>query len=299
MHHSSLIAFFLFSWSVACDGNSPSPVQAPSTDSDASLTSPDREAESRPAKTRSQTEIQTELRAANPGYDGKGQFGEDGGRIVAGQFDGTGIEDLTPLSGLPINRLSVASTLVRDLSPLAGLPLEVLWIEETRITDLSPLRGMKLTELRANKAPVANLHPLFGMPLSMLYLVDTRVGDLKPLAGMPLNSLWLNRAPVKDIRPLAGSPLVSLTLEGTRVDDLSPLADIRSLQRLHIGDTPVTDLRPLKNLTLTRLIFTPRRIAKGLKIVREMQSLRELGATLEQKMPPAQFWSLWDAGKIK
>ena len=72
-----------------------------------------------------------------------------------------------------------------------------------------------------------------------------------------------------------------------------------TLQRLHIGETPVSDLTPLKGLMLTRLIFTPSKITKGLDVARNMKTLTEIGATLETKMAPAQFWALYDQGKLK
>jgi internalin A len=67
---------------------------------------------------------------------------------------------------------------------------------------------------------------------------------------------------------------------------------MKSLERLHIGNTPVRDLTPLAGLKLTRLIFDPARITNGLDGIRQMASLKELGTTLETRMPPDQFWML-------
>ena len=71
-----------------------------------------------------------------------------------------------------------------------------------------------------------------------------------------------------------------------------------SIQRLHIGQTPVLDLTPLAETELTRLIFTPARITKGLEIVRNMASIREIGTTLEKRMRPKEFWGLYDKGNL-
>jgi Leucine-rich repeat (LRR) protein len=111
--------------------------------------------------------------------------------------------------------------------------------------------------------------------------------------------LWLNATPVIDISPLASCTLMSLTLEGTKVANLRPLSRMISLKRLHIGQTPVSDLTPLKDLKLERLIFTPGNITRGLDVVRNMKTLTELGATLETKMPPEQFWSHYGKKKGK
>jgi hypothetical protein len=115
---------------------------------------------------------------------------------------------------------------------------------------------------------------------------------------MPLKFLWLNETPVSDISALSDCPLVSLTLHKTLVKDLGPLANSR-LERLHIGETPVSDLTPLKGLSLKRLIFTPGRITKGIEIIREMKSIREIGPSFENRMNPSQFWSLYSEGKFK
>jgi hypothetical protein len=72
---------------------------------------------------------------------------------------------------------------------------------------------------------------------------------------------------------------------------------------LNIAGTKVTDLTPLKGRNLTRLIFTPENITKGIEIVRDMESLRELDTSFEGDTPtamrPADFWSQYDAGEFE
>jgi internalin A len=231
------------------------------------------------------------LRAKNPGYQGNAQFAQDPVAGLVGDFNGTGISDLSPLSGIPFGALDLRGLPVSNLKPLQGMPLRLLGIEDTDVADLKPLNGMKLEKLYLNNTGVSDLRPLAGMPLAELMLVGTKVSDLRPLKGAALKMLWLNGTPVADISPLSACPLMSLTLEGTKVADLKPLSRMTSLKRLHIAQTPVSDLTPLKNLKLERLIFTPGNITKGLDVVRNMKTLTELGATLETKMPPEQFWS--------
>ena len=74
--------------------------------------------------------------------------------------------------------------------------------------------------------------------------------------------------------------------------DLSPLAGT-SLQRLHIGETPITDLSPLKGMSLTRLVFNPDMITTGFDVIAQMPSLTEVGTRFEDGsndlQPPGAF----------
>ena len=234
--------------------------------------------------------VHARLKAKNQYYQGEARFAEDPAAGLVAEIVEAAVVDLSPLRGLPLGALDLRATPVADLAPLAGMPLSMLALEQTRVTDLAPLQGMKLKKLYLNQTAVRDLTPLAGMPLVELMAVDAKIEDLSPLEGAPLEGLWLNRNPVTNLAALARSPLVTLTLEGTRVTDLRPLASVKSLQRLHIGDTAVQDLSPIAGLPLTRLIFNPARITNGLEAVRRMTSLEELGVTLEQRMPPAQFW---------
>lgn len=234
--------------------------------------------------------LHARIKERNPYYQNEARFALDPASGLAAEIVESALVDLTPLRGLPLNALDLRLTPVTDLTPLAGMPLTLLALEQTRVADLSPLRGMKLQKLYLNQTSVRDLSPLAGMPLVELMAVGTHVEDLEPLRGAPLEGLWLNHNPVTNLLPLAQCPLVTLTLEGTRVTDLRPLAGVRTLRRLHLGDTPVQDLSPLAGLELTRLIFNPARITNGLDAVRNMSSLTELGVTLESRMPPAPFW---------
>jgi Leucine-rich repeat (LRR) protein len=233
--------------------------------------------------------IHARLRATNPAYRGGALVAVKDVGLV-GQINDRGVIDVSGLAGMPFAALDLRQTAISNLTPLAGMPLVMLGLEGTQVTDLSPLRGMKLQKLYLNDTSVASLDALKGMPLEELMLVNTGATDLSALDGMPLKMLWLNGTPVSDIAPIAGCPLMSLTLEGTQVIDLSSLAGHPTLERLHIGNTEVTDLSALEGVKLTRLIFAPDRITKGLDIVRGMTSLEEIGSTLDGRMPPERFW---------
>lgn len=235
--------------------------------------------------------VHVRLKAKNPHYQNEARFAQDAEAGLVAEIVEAAILDLSPLAGLPLGALDLRATPVADLEPLRGLPLTLLALEQTRVSDLSPLRGMKLRKLYLNQTSVRDLTPLEGMPLKELMAANAKIEDLTPLEGAPLEALWLNHNPVTNLAPLARCPLITLTLEGTRVSDLAPLASVKTLQRLHIGDTAVRDLTPLAGLPLTRLIFDPARISNGLEVVRAKTSLEELGVTLEGRMPPAQFWA--------
>jgi len=238
--------------------------------------------------------IHEKLRATNPTYQGNAVVVDDPQNGLVGQINSSTVKDLSGLRGIPFAALDLRGTLVSDIAPLQGMPLTLLGLEKTGVTDITPLQGCKLQKLYLNDTAVADLSPLRGMPIEELMLVNTRVSDLSPLKGMPLKMLWLNGAPVSDIGSISACPLISLTLEGTEIADLSPLAAHPTLQRLHIGNTKVTDLSPLKGLKLTRLIFDPTRITRGLEIARGMTLLKEIGTTLERRMRPEQFWAMYD-----
>lgn len=213
---------------------------------------------------------------------------------------GTPVSDLAPLAGMKtLQTLDLMQTRVADLKPLAGLKLQRLYLDDTAVADLSALEGMPLVELYLNGTRINDLKPLTGMPLVQLNLLGTAIRDIAPLAGAPLEMLWLNNTSVVDLGPLAGAPLVSLTVENTPVTDISVVNELPRLERLHIAGTAVTDLSPLAGKQLTRLIFSPGNIHRGIEVARGMASIREIGPSLEAPppMPPEQFWSEYDTGR--
>jgi len=262
---------------------------------------------SKPPPITTEQELVGALKEKNPEFGGQIHVQTDGRNIGLVALGDPAIEDISPLSGLPLQVLELAGCRVQDISPLEGMSLRVLGLEETGVRDISVLKGMPLMELSLSHTKVKDLSPLAGAPIENLYLVDTRVTDLSPLSGMQhLSSLWLNDTPVSDITPLKTVPLVSLTLAGTKVSDLSPLKGL-PLRRLHIARSEVTDLAPLEWLALDRLVFTPSKIEKGIEHARNMTSLVEIGTSFGEEaegrqtdvVPAAMFWEQYDAGKFK
>ena len=65
---------------------------------------------------------------------------------------------------------------------------------------------------------------------------------------------------------------------------------------MRVHHTWVADLSPLAETKPVRLVFTPLRITKGLEIIRNMASTREIGMTLEQRVRPEELCELYDKG---
>ncbi|MBM4043298.1 MAG: tetratricopeptide repeat protein [Planctomycetes bacterium] len=211
--------------------------------------------------------------------------------------DGNPISDLAPLRGMPLSELNVAETLVSDLDALKGMPLTYLNCCRTRVNDLTPLKGMPLSRLLCSQTAARDLRPLSGVPLKELNCDNTRVVDLTPLQGMPLEVLSLREAGVADLRPLRGLPLRSLNIANCwNIRDLSALRGM-ALRMLYMGDTGVADLTPLEGMQLEELAFWPKRITKGLEVVRAMKSIKRL-TTYNEWMPPNEFWRKYDAGEF-
>lgn len=271
-----------------------------SADSGPAETPPNAKSESEPPPTGrpriwSEVKLHEAVRAANPGYTGNGQFQIDpNGQVQAIALDNCGVTDLSPFSGMRLQALYLLGCAVPDIDVLSGMPLVELYVEQTGVTDLSPLKGATtLRKLYLSDTDVSDLSPLEGLPIVEMNLVRTQVKNLDPLKGMPLQMLWLTGSPIEDISGLSESPLVSVTLHQTNVTDLSPFSNT-ALQRLHIGETPVRDLSPLAGMRLTRLVFDPEKIEKGMDAVKAIRTMEQIGRKFEDGnndlAPPAVFW---------
>ena len=243
--------------------------------------------------------IQNILGRANPDYRGQGKFHQENGAIVAAELPNCGLRDLSPLRGLKLQALDLSGNPVKELRHLKGMPLRNLFLENTRVENLESLKGARLVELRLNNSPVNSLSGVEGQPLENLYAVGTRITEVSQLRSSNLRQLWLSESPVSDISGLAGLPLISLTLHKTLVEDVLFVRSLPVLQRLHIGETLVDDLTPLAGLNLTRLVFTPSRIKRGMNVVRSLYGLREIGTVFDDTgrdlTSPEAFWAKYSS----
>lgn len=253
----------------------------------------------------SEVTLHRAIRAGNVGYSGNAQFQiNEQGQPEAIVLANCGVTNIDMLSGMPLMMLDLQGCPIANIDVLEGMPLVELFLDKTNVEDLSALAGnTTLKKIYLNETNVEDLGPLKGMPLEELNIVGARVDDITALAGMPLRMLWLTGLPVSDVSPLATTPLQSVTLHRTKVEDLRPLATMRTLQRIHIGETPVKDLTPIARLPLTRLVFTPSTVEKGVDLIRQIPTMQQLGVVFEDDMStlmaPPQFWAKYDAGEFE
>ena len=138
----------------------------------------------------------------------------------------------------------------------------------TRLTDLSALIELPVTHLCLQGCfEITDFSPLKDMNLIWLNLSRTNVGDLSPMNGLPLTYLKLWRTRITDLAPLKRAPLTSLDIRFTYISDLSPL----------------------KHVPLRALFFFPKRIVKGLGILRDMKTLKRIN-----RSPATEFWKRHD-----
>lgn len=149
------------------------------------------------------------------------------------------IEDVTPLTGLPLEELYLADNLIADLSPLETLSeLQVLFLGNNPARDLSPLAPLShLRELNLDSlnGDVDSFAPLTRLHLWDLHLCNQRPadGDWSPLGALDeVADLWLWHPPA---------------------EALEALSDMRSLQTLNIGDLDGENLSLLRAVRLDSL----------------------------------------------
>jgi hypothetical protein len=56
---------------------------------------------------------------------------------------------------------------------------------------------------------------------------------------------------------------------------------------------------PLAGMKLKKLSFTPKPELKGLQVIRQMNSLVEIGTALDKIMSRSEFWKKYDEGAFK
>lgn len=200
------------------------------------------------------------LQNLNPGFDGKETHVVAGAAVTELRFQSDNVADISP---------------VRALEQLKVLACNGSW-DKRKLADLSPLRGLKLTYFNCSFSMVSDLSPLAGMPLVELWIHHTPVSNLSPLRDMPLTRLHINETPVSDLSPLKGMPLLVLQCNETKVSDLSPL----------------------EGMHLVRVWLTPRNIAQGMDVLRQMKSIRSIGIRVQNPLSADEFWKKYDAGEF-
>jgi hypothetical protein len=112
---------------------------------------------------------------------------------------------------------------------------------------------------------------------------------------MPLTFFTCDNTQVADLSPLSGMRLTSLICHVTKVADLSPIKAMPR-EELYCDRTLITDLSPRAGMELKKLTFTPNPKLKGLQVVRQMNSLVQIGTAQETMIPSKEFWKQYDEG---
>lgn len=130
---------------------------------------------------------------------------------------------------------------ITDLSPLTNLPLEYLSLTGNQISNLNPLSAMtKLQVLDLGENPVRSVEEL---------------DELTALQQVPLEATDITSVDVFE-----GSSIQSLNVRDTWITNFSPLESCPRLTRLVVGELPggsAKTLTGLTNLTELRLYSTP------------------------------------------
>lgn len=165
---------------------------------------------------------------------------------------------------------------ISDLSPLSQLPLEYLSLTGNEVSDLSPLSGLtELQVLDLGENPVRSIQVLAQLH--------------------QLREVGLEATGITSVEVFAGSEIQSLNVRTTWVNDYAPLETCSNLTQLITGSMPegaAETLAGLTDLECLRLYSTP---GVDLAQLTELQDLQELdlcGCTLSNPEALAAFTNL-------
>ena len=107
-----------------------------------------------------------------------------------------GNEELVLFKGY--RNLDLIGTGVTDISPLAGTPIQKLYLSGTGVTNINVLAGTPIHLLNLIGTGVIDINALAGTPIQVLNLRDTGVTDISALAGTPIHILYLSYTGIMD-----------------------------------------------------------------------------------------------------
>jgi hypothetical protein len=160
-----------------------------------------------------------------------------------------------------------------DITALTGLDLDVLSLKETSVDTITALRGMRLVKLNLLGTEVEDIAVVDGMPLGELYL-GRKVADFSVLESLPLTIMHFGWSKPGEIKMLEGKKLTYLHIIGTEVSDISLLRDM-PLQTLYLG-RDVKNLSVLRHLQDLKLLYFYHTRFSDFRLLRDMPELRYL-----------------------
>lgn len=96
----------------------------------------------------------------------------------------TSLYNILILKKLPINSLDLTNTTVKDLSPVKGMPIEKLILKNTYVSDITVLNQSPLIYLDISGTVIGWIKPLEKLPIETLILSERWV-DINVLYKMP------------------------------------------------------------------------------------------------------------------
>ncbi len=198
------------------------------------------------------------------------------------------IRDLSDLRNMPgLRELSLCRQDISDLSPLTGLSLQRLAVHGNRISDLSPLSNMNLQELYAGGNPISDLRPMLTMErLWHLNLGVTDIQDLGDMAGhAALTRLNITEcAKLEDLSALTGFPRLTGLLigptEARLLRQIVPLTELREL--VLIGWDQIRDLSLLSGMHALNNLYVNMWELDTLSGIEQLTSLETLTVLCSQ-----------------
>lgn len=164
----------------------------------------------------------------------------EGGAVTEFEIRGRNMRDVGPVAAFShLKRFGIlaggdAPTDFENLSQLSGLKLEALTVEGTIVSDLAPLLDIPLRSLQLHRTRVRNLSPLGEHPtLKQLDCSDNHLTDLSPLAGLKLESITCSDNPIQDLSPLEDMPLKSIRTGVVSKRDAQVLKSITTLESIN------------------------------------------------------------------
>lgn len=162
-------------------------------------------------------------------------------------LDNQGIEDISVLEKLSLNRLSLRKNRITSLNGMESNPeLSILIISDNPIPTIEALSNLhNLRQLNISNTDVQSIAVLEGMPLVRLDCSFTYVTDYSTLSALEyLTVLQISNADSETIAYI--NTLKNLEILGLFESDLEALEEISNLQRLECMD--VGSCREIKSL---------------------------------------------------
>lgn len=203
--------------------------------------------------------------------------------ITYGDINDDDLKLLTQCTNLRVLILDYQE--ITDLSPLTGLPLEYLSLTGNQVSNLNPLSAMtELQVLDLGENPVRS------------------VEELDKLTS--LQEVTLEATGIASVDVFEGSGIQSLNVRSTWIADFSPLESCPSLTRLIIGELPngaVETLAGLTNLEELRLYSTSEVDLSYFSKFQKLQDLDLYGSTISHpealvQLPNLRFLNIGETG---